>query len=753
MHGTRRSPVIVVILASFLLLHSCDNPLAEVVDTLQAETISPRIAVLRGSTAVDQQTGMDLGTIAFNQTLNVSLTIQNSGRSRLVLAEDAVSIEPDALTGTDIFSVAEKPSSIDLDESSTLTVRINGTSAGTKRCDVIIASNDVTNPAFRIPVVVVVSPLPLPDAPEGFRADNLATVPAMYTCIRLSWSAADSATLGYVVCRDVNIAGNYDTRFNYTPASNTGTIEYIDTSAVPGATYYYKILSRNALGTSSLSSSDTKIGMLPGTPVTGMVMSDSSRVMGKGTASALTATILPAGASIRTIAWTSDAPGKVSVDASGNIAAVDYGRATITARSEDNTGITATCVVDVRPDQPVFRLNGVTVASGSTQVLTSVPASLSMTALPSTAVIRYTMDGSTPDADSMVFDPGTPINIAGGGLDLLFKAAAFDANGVSSSVGTVTIQIRLTGLTTALDTSSTVATLSVGVVDPYTVPMGLVSDGTNIYIADENRFVIWKVNPATGATSVFAGALLQSDLIDGVGGAARFYALQSITTDGTFLYVTDRSTVRRINIATAKVETLAGDRDSGYVDGAGNIARFHSSMQDITTNGRYLFMVDYIDSGSSYIRKLDLYSPTFEVQTLVYLPHHCSGIASDGTYLYISAAMSESNPRGVIWRCNFDASTYGTIAGNGLADIGSVDGTGTEATFNDPWALVCDGPNLYVLDHGSLLVRKMVINTRTVSTIQNTGLEGWTNGLAIQGNSLYFMKRPTSITAYLMRHQ
>ena len=91
MHGTRRSPVIVVILASFLLLHSCDNPLAEVVDTLQAETISPRIAVLRGSTAVDQQTGMDLGTIAFNQTLNVSLTIQNSGRSRLVLADDAVS--------------------------------------------------------------------------------------------------------------------------------------------------------------------------------------------------------------------------------------------------------------------------------------------------------------------------------------------------------------------------------------------------------------------------------------------------------------------------------------------------------------------------------------------------------------------------------------------------------------------------------------------------------------------------------------
>jgi len=746
---------ITLAIAAAALLAACENPLAEMVEALQAETVSPRISVLRGTTELDGQTGIDLGTIAFGQTLDVVLTIGNSGKSGLTISEDAIRFEPDDQTGDDLLTIVSRPDSVDIGGTAALTFRVTGTAAGTKGCVLVIDSNDVTTPSFRLSISFVVSELSLPDVPDGLRIDNLGTAPAMYTCLLLSWSAVDSAKLGYVICRDTVSEGNYDTRFNYAPTTNSGTITYTDTTGVPGQTYYYKVVSRNSLGTSSLNASETRVGALEGTPVTGVELSANSLVLSKGATAALTATLSPAGASIQTVAWTSDAPNSVSVDADGNITAADYGRATITARSEDNSGSAATCVVDVQPERPNLRLNGVAVDSGSTQVLTSVPASLSMTTVPATAIIRYTMDGTTPDVDSDVFDPSAPINIAGSGLDLSFKAAAFDSNGVSSPVATVTVQVRQTGLTSALTASSTVTTFNWEYNEGYMLPMGMTSDGTHIFIADNTRRVIWKVDPASGEESVFAGKLDTSvQLLDGIGESARFRYPNGLTTDGTYLYLTDSASIRRIRISTAEVETLAGASTGGYADGIGASARFSVEMKDITTNGRYLFVVDKMDDLNSYIRRLDLFSSTFDVQTITTIPHYGNGIASDGTYLYISASMSASDARGVIWQCGYSASPLGTIAGNGLADLGSVDGTGTGATFNAPWALVCDGPNLYILEHGGLLLRKMVISTKVVSTVQDASLTTrWTNGMAIQGNALYYMKRPDEYSAYLMQHQ
>jgi len=741
--------------AAATLLSACDNPLAEMVEALQAETVSPRIAVLRGVTELEQQAGIDLGTIAFNQEIDISLTIRNSGKSELTLQDGAVSFEPDEQTDADMFAVVSRPGRVEAGGSSVLTFRITGTAAGSKAFDLVIDSNDVTTPSFRLSFSFVVSTIPLPSAPDGFRVDNLSAEPEKYTCLLLSWDAVDSAELGYIVRRDVNYAGNYDTKFEYAPAANSGTISYTDTTAVPGTTYYYKVQARNSLGTSSLSASEAKLGVLTGTPMTGVGLSESSLVLSKGASHGLTATVSPAGASIQTVTWTSNAPDRVSVDASGNVSAVDYGRATITALGDDNSGFAATCVVDVQPERPSLRLNGVAVDSGSTQVLTDVPATLSITAVPATAVIRYTMDSSTPDADSDVFDPSAPINIAGSGLDLSFKAAAFDSNGISSPVATVTVQVRQTGLTSALTASSTVTTFKWEYNEGYMLPMGMVSDGTHIFIADNTRRVIWKVDPASGEESVFAGKLNTSvQLLDGIGESARFRYPNGLTTDGTYLYLTDSASIRRIRISTAEVETLAGASTNGYVDGAGASARFSYDLKDITTNGRYLFVVDKMDNLNSYIRRLDLYSTTFDVETITTIPHYGNSIASDGTYLYISASMSSSDARGVIWQCGYSASPLGTIAGNGLADLGSVDGTGTGATFNAPWAIICDGPNLYILEHGGLVIRKMVISTRVVSTVQDASITTrWTNGMAILGNALYYMKRPDEYSACLMQHQ
>jgi len=67
-----------------------------------------------------------------------------------------------------------------------------------------------------------------------------------------------------------------------------------------------------------------------------------------------------------------------------------------------------------------------------------------------------------------------------------------------------------------------------------------------------------------------------------------------------------------------------------------------------------------------------------------------------------------------------------TLAGTGSS--GSANGTGTSASFYYPRAITTDGTNLYVADKGNHLIRKIVISTGVVTTVAGTGSSGSANG-------------------------
>ena len=86
--------------------------------------------------------------------------------------------------------------------------------------------------------------------------------------------------------------------------------------------------------------------------ITGVELNRSSCELIEGDSSQLTAKVLPADASNRSVTWTSSKPGVVTVDAGGNLRAVRAGKATVTATTAAG-GMQAACTVTVLPKDSV----------------------------------------------------------------------------------------------------------------------------------------------------------------------------------------------------------------------------------------------------------------------------------------------------------------------------------------------------------------------------------------------------------------
>lgn len=81
--------------------------------------------------------------------------------------------------------------------------------------------------------------------------------------------------------------------------------------------------------------------------VTGITLTPDTLDVYKGSATALTAKILPLTASDPAVVWTTSDPSVATVDANGVVTAVDPGTATITATSHADPTVSATCTVTV----------------------------------------------------------------------------------------------------------------------------------------------------------------------------------------------------------------------------------------------------------------------------------------------------------------------------------------------------------------------------------------------------------------------
>ena len=222
---------------------------------------------------------------------------------------------------------------------------------------------------------------------------------------------------------------------------------------------------------------------------------------------------------------------------------------------------------------------------------------------------------------------------------------------------------------------------------------------------------------------------------DGTGTAARFYNPGEITTDGVNLYVADTQnhTIRKVEIASSKVITVAGKAGvSGNAGGTGQAARFYYPS-GITTDGTYLYVAD---TNNHSIRKIVI--ATGEVTTLAAGFNTPNAITTDGTSLFVI----EHN---MIRKIVISTGDVSTLAGSAVSNPpwdSFADGTGTAARFYEPKGITTDGTNLYVADTSNCVIRKIVISSGVVTTLAGVAQQAGSSDGTVSARFV----SPTAIT-------
>ena len=158
-----------------------------------------------------------------------------------------------------------------------------------------------------------------------------------------------------------------------------------------------------------------------------------------------------------------------------------------------------------------------------------------------------------------------------------------------------------------IDASGTVSTLAgassgfedgMGIAARFNRPQGIAIDADGvIYVADYGNHRIRKLAPS-GAVTTLAGSAV-TGLVDGIGPGARLYYPSGIAlAEPGWLWLADtyNNAIRKLEISSGRVITVAGQSGGGYVDGAPGVARFNRPWDVVVMGPDSLLITDQSNS-------------------------------------------------------------------------------------------------------------------------------------------------------------
>lgn len=257
----------------------------------------------------------------------------------------------------------------------------------------------------------------------------------------------------------------------------------------------------------------------------------------------------------------------------------------------------------------------------------------------------------------------------------------------------------------------------------------IVSDETHIYQANAYNFVntsyktsLLKIDLFNGDSSNYLGTTSPS-IVDGTGSAVRFNSIKGmVSVPGTKkINITDDCTIRSLDTQTNTVTTLFGSPSTcGDTNGVGTSATFSADLRGIAYNEGVLYVAD-----GKTVRKIDL--QTSQVPTLagVYNTYgdqdgvgtnalfgNISAIAYLNGNLFLSDTLNKK-----IKKMSLNTLEVSTVIGDGTE--ASTDGYGTQAQVNptiENTQFTTDGVN-FIFFTEKYLVRKINSSTMEVKSL------------------------------------
>jgi DNA-binding beta-propeller fold protein YncE len=267
-------------------------------------------------------------------------------------------------------------------------------------------------------------------------------------------------------------------------------------------------------------------------------------------------------------------------------------------------------------------------------------------------------------------------------------------------------------------------------------PQGLAlsADGETLYVADTRNHAVRAVDLPTGRVTTIAGTGRQLDRLPGAGAKAVDTDLASpwdlVAVGGTlFITMAGVHQVWAVNLDTNAIEVFAGTGREGIDDGPRRSIATLAQPSGIVSDGAYLY---WVDPESSSVRQVALGEDEMDVRTLVGTGlfdygdrdgvgrgaqlQHPQGIAVAGGRLFLADTFNHR-----LKALDLSSTRVTTLAGNG--ERGRDDGTGAEATFDEPGGLTYAGGRLFVADTNNHAVRVVDATTGEVSTLSLSRLE------------------------------
>jgi hypothetical protein len=265
----------------------------------------------------------------------------------------------------------------------------------------------------------------------------------------------------------------------------------------------------------------------------------------------------------------------------------------------------------------------------------------------------------------------------------------------------------------------------VGGAAAFSFPWYMTSDDGigKLYVSDDGNRLIRQIDLATSTVTTLAGTPGKSGEIDGLVNQAKFTGPSQLAWDGALLYVADRVAIRVVAPSTGEVVTLAGSATAGLADGIGFNAQFKNTSGIVFVPPGTLYIGD-----ENRIRKLDI--TTAKVTTIAGDPGDAAGSSDgigsaakfNGAFSLVwdgaSAIYIADGNNNTIRKLDIPTLTVTTAAGVVNPNGGYLDGPAAGAQFNFPNDISFDKQGrLLIADESNCVIRRLDLSAHLVSTI------------------------------------